>query len=195
MLNEMTELNKARLRKNLLQQRRSLVGSQWQEKSRLICQQLEQLSLFPKAKTILAYFTFKQEPDLSFLYNSQQQWGFPRCVGQSLSWHLWQPGDALEISNYGIQEPVVDAPIITPQIVDLILVPTVACDRQGYRLGYGGGFYDRLLASPQWRDIPTVGIVFDFAYLLQLPLDKWDIKLNYICTETRLDCFLDKAIK
>lgn len=185
----MTELNKIQLRKSFLQQRRSLLFSEWQEKSYLICQQLQQLSLFQEAKTILAYFSFRQEPDLSFLHNSQQQWGFPRCVSKSLNWHLWRSGDALQINHYGIQEPFSNAPKISPQIVDLILVPTVACDRQGYRLGYGGGFYDRLLSSPQWLDIPTIGIVFDFAYIAQLPRDQWDIKLNYICTETRLDCF------
>ena len=71
--------------------------------------------------------------------------------------------------------------------VDLIIVPTVACDRAGYRLGYGGGYYDRLLTSPEWQDCPTVGIVFDFAYLESLPSDSWDIKLQYICTESHLD--------
>ena len=183
----MSELNKTHLRKSLLQQRRSLSAVEWQQKSRSICQQLQALTLFQEAKTVLAYFSFRQEPDLSFLYNSQQQWGFPRCVGTSLIWHLWQSGDALKIGAYGIKEPALDAPTIEPQTVDLILVPTVACDRQGYRLGYGGGFYDRLLNSPQWLNIPTVGIVFDFAYVPKLPIDKWDIKLNYICTETQCD--------
>ncbi|MGF1538950.1 MAG: 5-formyltetrahydrofolate cyclo-ligase [Pleurocapsa sp.] len=183
----MNQLNKTQLRKIFLQQRRSLVVSEWQEKSYLICQQLRQLSLFQEATTILSYFSFRQEPDLSFLDNSQQKWGFPRCVGNSLIWHSWQPGDELQIGNYGIQEPCLDAPKISPQTVDLILVPTVACDRHGSRLGYGGGFYDRLLSSPLWLDIPTVGIVFDFAYIDKLPTDRWDIKLNYICTETRLD--------
>ncbi len=179
--------NKSRLRKSFLQQRRSLSNEEWQQKSLNISKQLENLSLFQEAKTILAYFSFRQEPDLSYLYNSQQQWGFPRCVGKSLVWHLWQSGDKLQIGVYGIQEPALNLPIIEPQTVDLILVPTVACDRQGYRLGYGGGFYDRLLTSSQWLNIPTVGIVFDFAYISKLPVDKWDIKLNYICTETQCD--------
>jgi 5-formyltetrahydrofolate cyclo-ligase len=67
--------------------------------------------------------------------------------------------------------------------VDLILVPAVACDRQGTRLGYGGGYYDRLLSDPAWTNIPTVGVVFDFAYLTYLVADPWDIPLRAICTE------------
>lgn len=68
--------------------------------------------------------------------------------------------------------------------VDLILVPAVACDRHGYRLGYGGGFYDRMLSLNEWTTPPTVGIVFDFAYLPQLPIDRWDKPLQAVCTET-----------
>jgi 5-formyltetrahydrofolate cyclo-ligase len=62
----------------------------------------------------------------------------------------------------------------------------VACDRQGYRLGYGGGYYDRLLSSPAWSKIPTIGVVFDFAYFPQLPFDNWDKPLQAIVSETHL---------
>ncbi len=77
-------------------------------------------------------------------------------------------------------------PIIKPENVDLILIPAVACDYNGYRLGYGGGFYDRLLNSPQWQSIPTVGIIFEFALLSQLPCEPWDQKLKTICTEKQI---------
>lgn len=176
-------MSKSQLRQQILQQRRSLSHNEWQAKNKAITQQLRSLSLFTKAKTVLAYFSFKQEPDLKALFNLDKKWGFPRCDAKSLVWHLWQLGDELAIAKYGIKEPFIEAPVIQPQEVDLILVPTVACDRQGYRLGYGGGYYDRLLSSPQWQNIPTVGIVYDFAYLPELPKDTWDIQLDFICTE------------
>jgi 5-formyltetrahydrofolate cyclo-ligase len=75
--------------------------------------------------------------------------------------------------------------MIEPASADLILVPTVACDDQGYRLGYGGGFYDRLLSRDRTLNIPTIGIIFDFAYGIQLPTDPWDMKLKFSCTETK----------
>ena len=59
----------------------------------------------------------------------------------------------------------------------------MACDQKGYRLGYGGGFYDRLLCQKPWQDIPTMGIIFDFAYVDELPTEEWDQPLDYICTE------------
>jgi 5-formyltetrahydrofolate cyclo-ligase len=82
---------------------------------------------------------------------------------------------------------------LTPSAVDLILVPAIACDVQGYRLGYGGGFYDRLLSTPAWRAKPTIGIVFEFARLPQLPVDPWDRPLQGICTESGL--FLSESLK
>ena len=183
--NQTLKSHKIQLRKQILKQRKELSVSQWRSQSDRICQHLQNFSLFRDAKIILAYFSFRQEPDLSLLFKAKQS-GFPRCVNDSLTWHFWQPPQLLTENKYKILEPLVTSPIIQPQEVDLILVPTVACDYSGYRLGYGGGYYDRLLSSPQWQNIPTIGVVFDFAYLPQLPTESWDIKLDYICTESSL---------
>ena len=182
----MSQPDKSTLRRTILRSRQSLKSAEWQTKSKQISDRLKTLSLFMQAKTILAYFSFRQEADLSSLFYLDKNWAFPRCVDKSLVWHLWQPRESLNSGKYGIKEPRSTAPAIKPSSADLILVPTVACDRQGYRLGYGGGFYDRLLSSPDLT-IPAVGIVFDFAYVTQLPRDIWDIKLNFICTETKFD--------
>jgi len=176
---------KEALRRQLLNERQSLSPELWQEKSQQICSLLLASPWLQEAKTVLAYFSTRFEPDLSSLYKDSQ-WGFPRCVGKSLEWHLWQPGDRLETGRYGILEPQQDAPILTPEKVDLILVPCVACDIQGYRLGYGGGFYDRLLATLAWSSILTIGITFDFALLPQLPLQEWDQPLKAVCTNKEM---------
>ncbi len=179
------QLDKAKLRRTLLTTRRSLCVEEWRNKSDRICAHLQSSALFVSAKTILAYFTFRQEPDLSPLFtDTRHQWGFSRCVGEALSWHIWNPGDILQKGAYGILEPDLTLPTLQPANVDLILVPAVACDKHGYRLGYGGGFYDRMLSSGEWALKPTIGIVFEFAYLPQLPIDKWDKRLQAVCTET-----------
>lgn len=161
-------------------------AQEWQEKSDRICSHLQSSPLFTRAQTILAYFSFRQEPNLSPLFtDSKRRWGFSRIENKSLVWHRWQPGDALQTGTYGIFEPHPDSPTLQPHEVDLILVPSVGCDVQRYRLGYGGGFYDRLLSSQEWASKPTIGIVFEFAYLPQLPVDPWDKPLHSICTEER----------
>ncbi|KAM3101742.1 5-formyltetrahydrofolate cyclo-ligase [Phormidesmis sp. 146-12] len=174
---------KATLRKKLLQKRRSLSLNEWQCKSQQICDHLQAFPLFRDAKTILTYFSFRQEPDLSLLWKLDKVLGVPRCVENSLFWHLFPSDFPTQTGAYGITEPHPEAPIVTIDRVDLILVPCVACDQRGYRLGYGGGFYDRLFSSPRWADKPTIGIVFQFGVLEALAIDPWDRPLQFICTE------------
>lgn len=180
--------DKQKLRKQLLKKRRSLSPEVWRSQSDRLCQRLQSWSEFQTAQTILGYFSIQQEPDLTPLFQGKN-WGFPRCVGESLHWYRWQPGEELIPGAYGILEPSPKAILIYPEQVDLILVPAVACDAAGYRLGYGGGFYDRLLAQPQWQKTRAIGIIFDFAYLPELPVDTWDRRLDGVCSETRLILF------
>ena len=179
-------MSKNQLRQLLLQQRQQLPLSQWQEKSKLICNLLQSSTLFTRSKTIAAYFNFRLEPDLSELFTPARIWGFSRCVNKSLMWHTWRFAQPLQTNAYGILEPLPTAPILDPETIDLILVPAVACDVRGYRLGYGGGYYDRTLSLPVWAAKPTIGVVFDFAFLPQLPINSWDRKLGGICTEKEL---------
>jgi 5-formyltetrahydrofolate cyclo-ligase len=96
---------------------------------------------------------------------------------------LLAASEPMLIGAYGILEPLPELPPIEPDNVDLMLVPAVAIDRSGYRLGYGGGYYDRLRADPLWRKMPTIGIVFDFAYVETLPIEAWDLPIDNVCTE------------
>ncbi|WP_245939891.1 5-formyltetrahydrofolate cyclo-ligase [Stenomitos frigidus] len=187
-MNKNVVMDKKALRKSLLQARQSIAPEIWQAKSSQLCDHLRSSALFTQAQTVLAYFSIRQEPDLSLLFPASKTWGFPRCVGKRLTWHVWSPDGslALQAGAYGIPEPCPDSPILEPDQVDLMLVPAIACDTGGYRLGYGGGFYDRLLASPVWAEKITIGIVFDSAYLSIVPEDAWDQPLTAVCTEKGL---------
>lgn len=175
-------------RRELLAQRQALTPQDWEAKSEAICQNLAQCEWVQTAQTILVYLSTRQEPDLSLLwthYFPHKRWGIPRCVAKNLVWHEWQPTQIQQIQPgaYGILEPLPTLPVIDASTVDLILMPAVACDRQGFRLGYGGGFYDRLFSDSAWANIPAIGIVFEFAYLEQLSPDPWDYPLDSVCTE------------
>ena len=179
-------MEKSLLRRSLLKTRQSLSTEDWQQKSDRLCTHLQRSSIFSKARTVLGYFSYRREPDLSSLFTDRRRWGFPRCIDKSLSWHVWKVGEPRQKNVYGIFEPQPDAPKLEPDNVDLILVPAIACDVRGYRLGYGGGFYDRLLASSEWSSKPTVGIVFERDFLQSLPTEEWDQPLQAVCTETGL---------
>jgi 5-formyltetrahydrofolate cyclo-ligase len=177
---------KADLRRRLLKARQAIPPQQWRQKSDRLCAHLQTWPTFQTARCILAYCSFRNEPDLSPLMDHRRYWGLPRCVGKQMVWHQWLGPQSLQTGKYGITEPVAIAPEIHPDRVDLILVPAVACDVTGYRLGYGGGYYDRMLTKPQWRRKPTVGIVFEYARLPKLPHDVWDRPMQGICTESGL---------
>ncbi len=153
----------------------------------LLCQRFVNLPQWQSARTIFAYLATAEEPSLAKLWQDYRDktWAFPRCAWSSktLDWRIVDPkhiAQQTEIGKYGIPCPKPDLPAIDINYADLILVPALACDRQGYRLGYGGGFYDRSLSGYCGF---TVGIVLHQFLLEQLPHDTWDIRLNAVVSD------------
>ena len=176
---------KSALRKKLIKQRREIADAMWQQHSQAICDRLANLPQFPQVQNILAFSSFRHEPDLTTLWQKfpDRNWGFARCVGQDLVWHRVPIADfdiAMRSGAYGILEPDPDLPLMDLAQVDLILIAAVACDRRGYRLGYGGGFYDRWLPNSTGF---KAGIIFDDFYIDAIPSDIWDVPLDAIITE------------
>jgi 5-formyltetrahydrofolate cyclo-ligase len=182
-------LSKPELRRTWLEQRRSITPADHTAKSQALCQQLQQ---HPGFKTpdavVLSYFSIRQEPDLLPLMAQMPQvrWGLPRIEGKTLGWHQWSPGAPLDRGPFNIPEPPRTNPILSPDRVTLMLVPCVGADRQGFRLGYGGGYYDRLLADPSWQNVVTVGIVFEEFVIDRLQTDPWDRALDWLCSDQNL---------
>jgi 5-formyltetrahydrofolate cyclo-ligase len=180
---------KAELRRDWVTRRRSIVPQDHATKSQALCQQLQQHPGFqtPDA-VVLSYFSIRQEPDLLPLMEQMPQvrWGFPRIEGEALAWHEWSLGQPLDRGPFNIPEPPRANPRLTPDCVTLMLVPCVGADRQGFRLGYGGGYYDRLLAEAHWQNVVTVGIVFEAFVIDRLPTEPWDRALLWICSDHSL---------
>ncbi len=99
-----------------------------------------------------------------------------------LVFRRWRPGDPLEPSDHGTRAPARGAPICRP---DIVLVPLLAFDAAGRRLGYGGGYYDRTLAAlrADGRPVAAVGVAFSAQEAQDLPEDEFDERLDWIVTE------------
>ena len=95
---------------------------------------------------------------------------------------LFQPRRALIQAAFGLWEPAPDFPLVERESIDLTLVPAVCYDRQGYRLGFGGGYYDRWLAGYAGR---TVGLCRDCVLQERVPLEPHDQAVELLLTETR----------
>ena len=149
-------------------------------------------SALPSSPIVTSYAPSKGEPDpngfLDILESSggvRPMMAFPRVSGKgSLSLHFALLDELLP-GSFGIPEPEADLPLVNMADIDLILVPGVAFDRQGGRLGYGKGFYDRLLSRSAKLPL-LVGISFDETLYDKVPSEPHDIKMNYIVTPTQI---------
>ncbi len=163
--------------------RRSFVGADLDRISAAVIAQLEQR--LPKSGTVLAYLGTPEEIQLDPLFEhlDSLRWGIPRCVGRHLVWHDYADGqDRWILSSYGIREPAPEVPQLDPTSAAVVLIPAVACDLWGTRLGYGGGFYDRFLAqirAAKWGILPQACVSSE-----PLPQDPWDQPLDAWVTET-----------
>lgn len=175
---------KSRLRRQFQQQRDRLDTVTL---SRQLCERLSKWPELQRSQTILAYWPHNSELSLLALMElwRDKTWGLPRCLPDSqLAWHRYVPGcDRLIPGKFGILEPSPSVPPIDLLTVNVAIVPALACDRWGTRLGYGGGYYDRCLARPELRDCLTLGIVPEVGVMqTPLPRDAWDIPLQAIAT-------------
>lgn len=158
--------------------------------SQALCDRLCDWPRLQQARTVLSYCATANELNLAPLIARwpDKTWGLPRTLGDRLlAWHRYAPTDPLHLSKWGILEPDSNSPSIALELVDIVLVPAIACDRKGMRLGYGAGFYDRCLAQSSLRKALTVGVVPNVCWSIDaLPCDPWDIPLAAIATEREI---------
>jgi 5-formyltetrahydrofolate cyclo-ligase len=99
-----------------------------------------------------------------------------------LEFRAYAPGDALAAAVWGIREPLADKPVVLP---DIVLTALLAFDDQGFRLGYGGGYYDRTLAAlKRVKPVTAIGLAFDEQRVDAVPRLDYDEPLNWILTPT-----------
>ena len=102
----------------------------------------------------------------------------PAIHGQRLVYRPWRPGLPLEPDDCAIPAPPAAAGALQPGQLGLLLVPALAIDPAGIRLGYGGGWYDRLRAETSWRQVPALAVLPAACCHASLPRDPWDVPFS-----------------
>jgi 5-formyltetrahydrofolate cyclo-ligase len=184
-LNNMSSANKSELRTSARRTRKALIHPGF---ARKIARHAEQLGIV-KDMVVGGYHALPDEAEpaelLARLVELGCQVAFPRVAArdQPLEFHHVSGGDVLEPGSFGIPEPLSHWPKARP---GLLLVPLLAFDAHGHRLGYGGGFYDRTLALLK---VPAIGIAYAGQEVASLPHDSHDAKLDAVLTECGLTRF------
>lgn len=188
-------MEKQALRKQMMEARAELGGAKRERLSALAQAALMSAPAFGSARTVLLYQAFRDEVATEAIaaeaVAAGKRLALPRVIKESRGLVLHQySGDpaTLAIGAYGIQEPCPEWSVVNPGEVDLVVVPGVAFDRAGNRLGYGGGYYDRLLplvrsANPA---VCLIGLAYSFQLVLALPADPHDIPVDLVATDAGL---------
>lgn len=177
---------KNNLRRRIKQTRNAIPENKRQAYSEKITQSLKNLDAFKNAKSILAFASFGSEISTSQLIEGMLVQGkrvyLPKVSKNGvLTIHPIDSASELKTSAYGIPEPTSERCEI--HTLDLIITPGLAFDNRGYRLGYGMGYYDRLLTNIQGLKL---ALAFECQRVAEVPVEKHDQILDYLLTEKAL---------
>lgn len=173
---------KETLRKEVAQKKKQYTADDLEQRSETIRRIIESLPLFVQAQNVLLYHSMAGEVQTRSMLSHWQlskQCYLPQVEGDCLNIRKYEGENSLKKGVMGIWEPVGTLCTNLSEI-DLIIVPGIAFDREGNRLGRGKGYYDRLLANLQ---APTVGVCFHFQLVDKIPVEYFDIKMQYVITE------------
>ena len=186
MATETVDAVKQTLRREFSARRKAITAQMRQEYNAAICENIRALPVFQKARNIAAYISFGAEVDLSALFPGKRLF-LPRFEAHSGVYEMVAVEDLkhdLLPGKYGIPEPSPSLPAADPGFLAsqvLFLIPAVACDRCGCRLGRGGGYYDRLLAQ---IDTPPLAAIYSCQLSdTPLPGTEHDRPVRWVVTE------------
>jgi len=181
------------LRKEILTERKNINTVKKEEMDNKILDRFYKSEYYRKAKKIFIYVSFDSEIDTKRIINKalmdNKKIYVPRTEFKT------RLMDAVEVtsldnlieSEYGILEPSIKDPHINPNELDLIVVPGVAFDRQGARMGYGAGFYDRYfekINKDNSKAVIKLALAYDFQIIDKVPMNDRDIPVSCIITES-----------
>ncbi len=147
------------------------------EISKNLLQMIRGDKVYIEAKHVMLYYPTKYEMDFRELLKDDKEFYFPRVKNENLLVCSYSLGEKLEKSCFNILEPC--SKPVDASVLDLIIVPALLVDKSGYRLGYGGGYYDRLLANLNGK-VKTLCALPKELIVEKLPAEEFDIPVDYI---------------
>ena len=163
------------------QQKRAMTMEAIEEKSRILGEKFAASEAYRQAKTIYGYLPYNQEvrtvPMLERALRDGKRVAVPKVYGDEMKFIYLEDLSRVEVGYAGIPEPVEDGPVAEDPTA-LVLMPGMAFDPAGHRVGYGGGFYDKFLAAEPQH--PTLALCYDFQVLPALETEEYDIPVDVV---------------
>lgn len=179
--------NKKDIRRFILEQRDKLEPDIKKELDKKIFSELIDSEAYKNASVIFVFVSFKSEVDTHEIIKQALKDSKTICVPKintkEREMEIFKINSLGELKEgyYGILEPGEDCPSVNSNDIDLVLMPGAAFDRQGGRIGYGGGFYDRFLSRMN-KKVDKIALAFDFQILDRVPMDEFDVRVDGIVT-------------
>ena len=174
-------MNKQELRKTIREQKRAMSLELIEEKSERLGELFAASEMYQQAKTIYGYMPYNQEVRtvamLERALRDGKRVAIPKCYGDEMRFIFIDDLSKVEKGYANIPEPVADEPIADDETA-LVLMPGLAFDPQGHRIGYGGGFYDKFLCAEPGH--PTLALCYEFQMLPHLETEEHDIPVDYV---------------
>ena len=174
-------MDKKALRKIIREQKSQMTPEQIMNASIRLAEKFYCTEQYLQADTIYGYIPYNQEVRIDLILEQALKDGkriaVPKVYGDIMRFIYINDLTGLEESDMGILEPVLDEPIAMDHRA-LVIMPGLAFDEEGHRIGYGGGFYDKFLANEP--DHPTVALCYKFQMVAQIESDAYDIPVDHV---------------
>ena len=174
-------MDKKELRAMIRAQKRAMTEQEIESKSQRLTELFLATDAYRQAKTIYGYLPYNQEVRTEALLEQALRDGkrvaVPKCYGDEMRFIYLDDLSKVEKGYCGIPEPVADEPVGDDPTA-LVLMPGLAFDEEGHRIGYGGGFYDKFLM--QEPEHPTLALCYDFQMLPELHTEEFDIPVDRV---------------
>ena len=174
-------MDKTELRRSIRAQKRAMSREEIDRRSARLGELFAASEAYKNAKTIYGYLPYNQEvrtvPMLERALADGKRVAVPKCYGDEMKFIFMDDLTKVEKGYANIPEPIADGPVADDETA-LVLMPGLAFDPQGHRIGYGGGFYDKFLAAEP--NHPTLALCYEFQLLPHLETEAHDIPVDYV---------------